>query len=110
MFVKKSVCSIDILLPALEQAMDAIVLIDDEYNVLFFNNQAESLWGINRHEVIGRQLAIPGIRIADQGKGMCAEPVGKRYDVQITHKDGQRIWVSLALSNIEAGGKYYSMG
>lgn len=110
MFAKKNVCSIDILLPALEQAMDAIVLIDDEYNVLFFNNQAESLWGVNRHEVIGRQLAIPGIRIADQGKGMCAEPVGKRYDVQITHKDGQRIWVSLALSNIEAGGKYYSMG
>ncbi|NDL61685.1 EAL domain-containing protein [Acerihabitans arboris] len=110
MLVKKNLLRFDILLSALEQAMDAVVVIDDVSNVLFFNHRAESLWGFSRHEIIGRRLVLPGITLSDRDEGLHAEYVGKRRNVQIRRKDGQEIWVSLALSKIETTGKQYYMG
>ncbi|XBS68468.1 diguanylate cyclase [Acerihabitans sp. KWT182] len=107
---KKSLFCSDILLPALEQATDAVIIIDDKNNVLFFNNRAENLWGYSRHEVLGHRLPLPGIRIADQGDALYAPQTDRRRDVQIKHKDGQKISVSLALSKIVTSDKNYYMG
>lgn len=37
----------------LEQAIDAVVSIDENNHVTFFNAAAESLWGYRKEEVIG---------------------------------------------------------
>lgn len=110
MLPKKSLLRFDILLSALEQSMDAVVVIDDMSNVLFFNDRAERLWGISRLNVIGRPFALPGIYLDEQGKSILSESVGQRREVNIIRHDGKKIAVSLALSQIETTGQRFFMG
>lgn len=42
----------------LEQAMDAVVSIDEHNNVTFFNKAAEAVWGYNRSEVLGNNVKM----------------------------------------------------
>ncbi|MDX1558282.1 MAG: PAS domain S-box protein, partial [Marinobacter sp.] len=40
----------------LEQAMDAVISIDEHNNVTFFNKAAETMWGYTRGEVLGHNV------------------------------------------------------
>lgn len=42
----------------LEQAIDAVISIDEHNIVTFFNDAAERLWGYQRQEVIGQNVAM----------------------------------------------------
>ncbi|GLS26727.1 PAS domain S-box protein [Marinibactrum halimedae] len=42
----------------LDQSIDAIVSIDGNNNVTYFNDAAVKLWGFNREEVIGRNVKM----------------------------------------------------
>ncbi len=43
---------------ALEQSVDAVVTIDPQNRIVFFNAAAERLWNIKRAEVIGKNVRI----------------------------------------------------
>ena len=58
----------------LEQAIDAVVTIDENNHVTFFNGAAERLWGYSRDEVIGCnvKMLVPEAKI---GRASCRERV-----------------------------------
>ena len=94
----------------LEQAVDAVVMIDASNRVTFFNAAAERLWGYSPDEVVGnnvKQLVPHEIR-ADHDRFVNANRaggedriVGTSREVEVQRKDGSRIWGSLSLSKVE---------
>ena len=48
----------EIVEQTLEQALDAVVCIDENNNVTLFNASAEKLWGYTRDEVIGQNVKM----------------------------------------------------
>ena len=94
----------------LEQALDAVVTIDEDNRVTFFNKAAEQLWGYPREDVLGRnvRLLVPS-EIRDQHDDLVNanrstgvdKIVGTSREVEVQRQDGSRIWASLSLSKIE---------
>ena len=93
----------------LEQAIDAVVTIDQANNVTFFNKAAETLWGYRREEVVGqnvRMLVPPELRAGHDGfvdrhrRTGENRIVGTSREVEIHRKDGTLRWGSLSLSRI----------
>ncbi|MGE4372741.1 MAG: EAL domain-containing protein [Xanthobacter sp.] len=103
--------------PALEQAVEAAILIDTDNRVIFFNAAAEQLWGYRRHEVLGRNVSylMPAqLRnlhdgyIAANRNGGENKIVGGRRELMAERKNGSLAWVELSLSHvIVGGGSYY---
>lgn len=101
--------AMDALNQTLEQALDAVVSIDQQNRVIFFNASAEKLWGYSRAEVMGQnvKLLVPeAIRASHDDlvnanrNGGADKIVGTSRDVQITRKDGRQVWGNLSLSKV----------
>lgn len=99
---------------ALEQALDAVVTIDEKNIVTFFNKAAEILWGYDRSEVVGKnvKMLVPMEHQAHHDRYVNTNRstgqdkiVGTSRDVEIPRKDGRRIWANLSLSKMNIGGK-----
>lgn len=94
----------------LEQALDAVVCIDERNNVTLFNAAAERLWGYARDEVIGRnvKMLVPAEmqshhdgyvnRHRQTGQDRI---VGTSREIQVPRKDGSWVWGSLSLSRVK---------
>lgn len=98
----------------LEQALDAVVTIDENNNVTFFNKAAEEMWGYSRDEVVGKNVAmlVPKEMQAGHDSFVNANRetgvdkiVGTNREVDVYRKDGSVIKGSLSLSKVEVGGK-----
>ncbi|MGP9833542.1 PAS domain S-box protein [Marinobacter sp. NSM] len=96
----------------LEQCLDAVVSIDENNKVTFFNAAAERLWGYSRQEVLGNnvKMLVPSDiqqhhdeHINRNRKGGADKIVGTSRDVCMTRKDGSQVWVSLALNKVVSG-------
>ena len=92
---RSSVESSDVLLAALEQANDAVVILDQDHRITHFNASAERIWGIGRAEILGRPAGILGLNDLDQER---------RTELTIARPDGHRLRVALSLSQVIAGG------
>lgn len=99
----------EIVNQTLEQALDAVVTIDEENNVTFFNSAAEKLWGYTREEVIGKnvKMLVPQELQANHDQYVNANRttrqdkiVGTTREVPVYRKDGSRLWGKLSLSRI----------
>nr|WP_324256912.1 PAS domain S-box protein [Cellvibrio fontiphilus] len=99
---------------ALEQSIIAVVSIDENNMVTFFNKAAEDLWGYQREEVIGRNVSklVPeSLRSGHDSyvnrhrSGGENRIVGTSREVQLQRKDGKMTWALLSLSQIEIHGK-----
>ncbi len=107
------------LLAGLEQAIDAVVMIDGANNITHYNAAAERLWGYDRSEVIGRNVnfLVP-MAIRAQHDGYVAANrstgvnriVGRSRPVRIERKDGTEIWGSLSMSRVIVDGEVTYMG
>ncbi|EXJ12024.1 PAS domain S-box protein [Nitrincola nitratireducens] len=103
-------------LQALNQAIIAIVTINEKNNITFFNPAAEELWGYKASEVKGKNVAMllpselhknhDGYVNAHRTTGQ-NKIVGSSREVQLQHKDGHKIWVQLSLSKVNVKGKKY---
>src|SRR3954462_5064212 len=84
----------EFLLAALEQASEAVVIIDSDLHVSHFNAAAESIWGVARGDILG-----PG--------GSCLGPTALRPSSEITIRraDGSRLRASVSASRVEIGGR-----
>jgi methyl-accepting chemotaxis protein len=94
----------------LEQALDAVVSIDENNNVTFYNAAAENLWGYAREEVIGRnvKMLVPQVLQHQHDSLVNANRttgqdkiVGTSREVEIERKDGSVIWGRLSLSKVK---------
>ncbi|OLF53929.1 EAL domain-containing protein [Pseudomonas chlororaphis] len=100
----------DFFVQTLEQAIDAVVIVDERNRVVFFNAAAERLWGCSRREVLGSEagalvpVAIrsrPAVSAAHRQAGAN----GGSRDVPIARKDGEERWGALSVSKITLQGR-----
>lgn len=98
----------------LYQAIDAVVTIDKDNIVTFFNPSAEALWGYKSAEVIGKnvKMLVPKIHqprhdeyVNTNRRTGKDKIVGSSRELLMERKDGMEIWVSFSLSKIEVGGE-----
>lgn len=98
----------------LDQALDAIVSIDEHNNVTYFNQSAEKLWGYRSSEVIGKnvKMLVPkaiqsqhdALVNANRDTGR-DKIVGTSRDVLVETKSGSKVWCNLSLSKVKNEGK-----
>ncbi len=101
-------------------ARDAIIVIDNNGNVSFWNPAAERILGytasevigINLHELIAPQRFLPEYRAAfpefkKNGKG---NAIGKTLELVALRKDGQEIDITLSLSAVNIKGTWNAIG
>lgn len=102
------------VLPALEQTIIAVVIIDENNTVTFFNKAAENLWRCTRQDVIGRNVNVlvpRNIRashdelVRHNRISGANRIVGTSREVQVERFDGTTFWANLSLSRIAVGGK-----
>jgi methyl-accepting chemotaxis protein len=102
----------EIVQQTLEQAIDAVVTIDQNNNVTFYNSAAEKLWGYSRDEVLGRnvKMLVPRAIQANHDDLVNANRttgqdkiVGTSRDIEIERKDGTTFWGNLSLSKVRTG-------
>lgn len=102
----------------LDQSLIAVVMIDEQNRIKRYNRAAEALWGYSLAEVINRNVSMLVPREhRDRHDGYVDHHrktgedriVGTSREVEVERKDGSRIWVQLALSQVKLGRKkYYS--
>lgn len=99
-----------------DQALDAVISIDDSNCVTYFNMAAEKLWGYAPDEVLGQnvQMLLPREMRHGHDDWVNANRttgtdkiVGQSRDVQIERKDGERVWTNLSLSKVRSGEKIF---
>jgi methyl-accepting chemotaxis protein len=102
----------------MDQSIDAIVSIDPENKVTYFNKAAENLWGFSRSEVMGNnvKMLVPQ-QFRSQHDGFVDHHrktgenkiVDTSRDVQLERKDGKKVWVRISLSKIPSPqGNWYT--
>jgi PAS domain S-box-containing protein len=110
----------DILRSITSAARDAIVVIDDQGKISFWNAAAVKMLGWNESEVVGRDLHLT---LAPQsyhstcrlgmehfvrtGRG---DAVGKTLELQALRRDNTEIPVELSLSSVKVGGHWHGVG
>lgn len=99
----------EIVEQTLEQALDAVVCIDENNNVTLFNASAEKLWGYRREEVIGCnvKMLVPQEIQSNHDNYVNANRetgqdkiVGTSREVKVERKDGKSLWGRLSLSKV----------
>lgn len=112
--ISKEKESLEIIDQTLEQCIDAVVTIDENNNVVFFNKAAETLWGTTRDKVLGnnvKMLVPKGIQgnhdnLVDRNRNTGEDRiVGTSRDVEIETLDGRVIWGNLSLSKVRLDNK-----
>ncbi|MEE8577071.1 MAG: PAS domain S-box protein, partial [candidate division Zixibacteria bacterium] len=99
---------------------DAIVMIDNEGCISFFNKAAEKILGYTQDEVIGKPLhdtlvpkqyhesSLKGLeRFRKTGEGPA---IGKTLELVGKRKDGSEFPIELGVSAVELGGKWHAVG
>ncbi|MCK9411563.1 MAG: PAS domain S-box protein [Prolixibacteraceae bacterium] len=103
-----------------DSAYDAIIMIDSEGLISYWNPAAERIFGYNRSEAMGvnlHHLIVPSSYNAahfsafpifqQMGQGAT---VGKTMDLEALRKDGTEIIVQFSLSAIQINNKWHAVG
>ncbi len=101
-------------------AKDAIIMVDNEGSVSYWNPAAEEILGYSNQEALGKELhtlmAPERYRDAyhkgftvfkETGDGTA---IGKTLELEAVRKDGSEIPVELSLSAIQIEGKWHAVG
>ena len=103
-----------------DTAKDAIIMMDDEGKIVFWNPAAEQIFGHLAHEALGTELhlliAPPSYHNAYQkgfqqyrqtGEGSV---LGRTVELQALRKNGAEFPVEISLSTIQIKGRWFSTG
>ena len=107
----------EFLLAALDQASDAVVIVDDDLRVRHFNTAAEQTWAIPRAKVLGCDAASLGLPDLQQHRATAPATVpapngiarNSVSEITIRRNDGRRIRVALSVSRIAIDGRINTM-
>ncbi|KAA0008392.1 MAG: PAS domain S-box protein, partial [Thermoplasmata archaeon] len=101
-------------------AHDAILMMDNDGNISYWNKAAEKMFGYKAEEIIGKNLhmalAPPRFHEAhkkafkkfrETGKGAA---VGKSLELSALRKDGTEFPVELSLSSVKMDGRWHAIG
>jgi len=104
----------DILFQTLEQTIDAVVTINGNKEIVYFNPAAEKMWGYKEEEVLGKNIKeiVPmehrvqhDSYVDNNVRTGVNKVVGKSRDIEVERKDGSRFWANLALSKVIVGNE-----
>ena len=104
----------DFLLKALELANDAVVIVDGDLHVSYFNAVAERIWKLDREQVLGchvSRLGLGDLRPHDVGMPAPGRMSGddsvreRCSEISIRRRDGSRFRAALRLLRVEVGGQ-----
>jgi PAS domain S-box-containing protein len=101
-------------------AQDAITMIDDNGDIIYWNQAAEIMFGYTTEEVLGKELHVllaPG-RFHDSYKAGFEEfrtsgngiAVGHTLEISAIRKDGEEFPMELSLSALRVKGKWNAIG
>jgi PAS domain S-box-containing protein len=101
-------------------AQEAIVVIDNHGNVIFWNNSAEKIFGYTEEEIAGKNfhdLIVPGkyheahrmgfSKFKKSGQG---NAIGTTLELDALRKNGQNFPVELSLSGVNVKGEWHAVG
>ena len=101
-------------------AQDAIVMMDNEGNISYWNPAAERMFGYTTEEAIGQELHIffgshrfhesykkEFKKFQETGQG---DAVGKTLELSAIRKDGTKFPIELSMSSIQIQGKWHATG
>lgn len=101
-------------------AQDAIVMMDSEGNISYWNEAAQDIFGYSAKEVTGRSLhdiLAPTRFLEDFHKGFShfkktgeGAVVGKTVELAALRKDGSEFPIELSLSKTMTNGKWHATG
>ena len=101
-------------------ALDAVILMDNEGNVSFWNDAATRIFGYTNEEIAGKELhsfIMPERYRSAFTKGFQAFRstgkgpfIGKVYEIEGKRKDGTEFPVEIALAPLELKGKWNAIG
>ncbi|WP_461570122.1 PAS domain S-box protein [Thermincola ferriacetica] len=105
----------------MDAARDAIVMLDGQGSVTFWNPAAEKLFGYSREEVLGKnlhRLVIPDERLYEvhiqafqrfqlTGEG---NAIGKTIELKAKRKDGRELDVELSMSALRIRDAWHAVG
>jgi diguanylate cyclase (GGDEF)-like protein/PAS domain S-box-containing protein len=102
-------------------ARDAIVMLDRQGNVTFWNPAAEQLFGYSREEILGKDLhrlvapdeclyqaynkAFKHFQLTGEGKA-----IGKTIELKAKHKDGREFDIEISLSALRIRDAWHAVG
>jgi diguanylate cyclase (GGDEF)-like protein/PAS domain S-box-containing protein len=86
----------EFLLAALEQASEAVVIVDGDLRIRHFNAAAEKIWGVRRAEVLGCDARCLGFDDLQNSA---------EAEITIRRNDGSRIRAQLSVSAVEIAGR-----
>ncbi|MBS98140.1 MAG: hypothetical protein CMI01_05635 [Oceanospirillaceae bacterium] len=101
---------------SLDQTTIAVVTIDNNNRVIYYNDAAERLWGYPPKEVLGENVKmlvpVEHRENHDQYVGHHRSSgqdkiVGRAVEIPLERKDGSRTWINVTLSAIKVGNKQY---
>lgn len=104
----------EVINQTLEQALDAVVSIDEQNHITLYNAAAEKLWGYAREEVLGKNVKMLVPReIQSQHDDFVNtnrstgrdKIVGTSREIKIERKDGSLLWGQLSLSKVKLQDK-----
>jgi len=101
-------------------ALDAIVVLDYDGNVVFWNNSAEKIFGYKPEEITGKDfhnIIVPAkyheahkngfSKFKKTGKG---NAIGATLELEALHKNGKKFPIELSLSAIRINKQWHSTG
>ena len=107
----------EFMLAALEQAPDAVIIVDSDGRVRHFNAAAERIWRLPRAEVLGGDTGHLGLldlqpqQVAPPAPAQLSpdNPAKSGTEITIRQSDGTPVRVALSVSRIEASGRTNTM-
>lgn len=97
---------------AVQSALDAIIIIDNDDNIVSFNPAAEEIFGYTHQEIIGKKMAeyiIPKKYRSAHLAGMAhfqktgeGPVLGNRIEIEGLRKSGEEFELELAIRNIDS--------
>ena len=103
---------------SLQQSTIAVITIDDQNRVIFYNDAAEQLWGHPRKSVIGQnvKMLVPKQHQSNHDSYVNRHRkegddriVGSAVELEIERKDGSTTWINITLSQVQVGKrKFYT--
>ena len=86
----------------LEQTNDAVIILDDRLDILFWNKSAEGLFGHKAEQVMGKRITVfPDIAALEKTVGIIKE--GKKavgFEAGAVHLDGRKLVVDVTIDGI----------
>ena len=100
-----------LLLEVLEQALEAVVFVDEDDRIVFFNKSAEDLFLFSKREVLGRHIdVLSESRMSDRreyvGRGWLHSGCKRKHsgETQLVRKDRSVLLCSYSVSHVRLGG------